>query len=35
MFSDIEIWRGSYTVNGTSIMTLAKDKAKSDYDIAH
>lgn len=35
MFSDIEIWRGSYTVNGTSIMSLARDKAKSDYDIAH
>lgn len=35
MFSDIEVWRGSYTINGTSIMTLARDKAKSDYEIAH
>lgn len=35
MFSDINIIRGSYTVNGTSIMMLARDKAKSDYDIAH
>lgn len=34
MFSDIEIIRGSYTVNGTSIMTLAKDRAFEDYSKA-
>lgn len=34
MFSDIEIFRGSYTVNGSSVMELAKDKAKDDYIAA-
>jgi len=32
MFSDIEIFRGSYTVNGASVMQLAKDKAEEDYN---
>lgn len=31
MFSDIEIIRGSYTVNGSSVMELARDKAYEDY----
>ncbi len=34
MFSDIEIIRGSYTVNGSSVMELAKDKAYEDYSKA-
>ena len=34
MFSDIEIFRGSYTVNGTSVMELAKDKALEDYNAS-
>lgn len=32
MFSDIEIYRGSYTVNGTSVMLLAKDRAEQEYN---
>ena len=35
MFSDIEIQRGSFTVNGTAVMTLARDKAKDDYNTAY
>ena len=34
MFSDIEIFRGSYTVNGASVMELAKDKALEDYNAS-
>lgn len=34
MFSDIEIFRGSYTVNGSSVMQLASDKAYKDYTDA-
>ena len=32
MFSDIEIFRGSYTVNGTAVMELAKDRALEEYN---
>lgn len=34
MFSDIEIIRGSYTVNGTSVMELAKQQAQDEYKEA-
>lgn len=34
MFSDIEIIRGSYSVNGTSVMQLAYDQANRDYNNA-
>lgn len=34
MFSEIQVYRGSYTVNGTSVMKLAADKAKEDYENA-
>lgn len=34
MFSEIEVFRGSYTVNGESVMQLAKDKAEDDYNNA-
>ena len=32
MFSDIEIFRGSYTVNGSAVIELAKDRALEDYN---
>ena len=32
MFSDIEIFRGSYTVNGSAVMELAKDRALEEYN---
>ena len=34
MFSDIEIIRGSYTVNGASVMKLAADQALENYNVA-
>ena len=35
MFSDIEIQRGSFTVNGESVMKLAADRAKDEYNALH
>ena len=35
MFSDIEIQRGSFTVNGESVMKLAADRAKDEYKELH
>lgn len=35
MFSDIEIQRGSFTVNGESVMKLAADRAKDEYNSLH
>lgn len=35
MFSDIEIQRGSFTVNGESVMKLAADRAKDEYNTVH
>ena len=35
MFSYIEIFRGSYTINGTSIMQLAYDQANDNYKDAY
>lgn len=35
MFSDIEIQRGSFTVNGESVMKLAADRAKDEYNACH
>jgi len=34
MFSDIEIMRGTYSVNGTSVMQLAYDQANAKYQQA-
>lgn len=34
MFSSVEIIRGSYSVNGQSVMQLAKDQAQLNYDKA-
>lgn len=34
MFSDVEIIRGSYSVNGTSVMQLAYDQAERNYKTA-
>lgn len=35
MFSDIEIQRGSFTVNGESVMKLAAERAKDEYNRLH
>lgn len=35
MFSDIEIFRGSYTVNGVAIMNLAYKYAEENFNNAH
>ena len=35
MFSDIESQRGSFTVNGESVMKLAADRAKDEYNSLH
>ena len=34
MFSDVEIIRGSYSINGVSVMQLAYDQASQDYNTA-